>query len=274
MPFGLVNAPAVFQAFINDVLREMLNIFVFVYLDDILIFSRNPQEHIQHVRQVLAQLLKHKLFVKLEKSEFHVPAVSFLGFHVSKGSLQMDPGKIRADLDWPPPASVKQVQRFLGFSNFYRRFIRNFSSVADPLSSLTKSNRPFVWTSGADHAFNTLKQCFTSAPILTLPDPELPFVLEVDVSDVGVGAVLSQCKSDYKLHPCAFFSCRLTPIQRNYDIGNRELLAIKMALEEWRHWLEGAKHPFLIWTDHQNLTYFRDAKRLNSRQARWTLFFF
>lgn len=275
MPFGLVNAPAVFQAFINDVLREMLNIFVFVYLDDILIFSRNLQEHIQHVRQVLTQLLKHKLFVKLEKSEFHVPAVSFLGFHVSKGSLQMDPGKIRAVLDWPRPTSVKQVQRFLGFSNFYRRFISNFSSIAEPLSSLTrKSNRPFMWTSDADHAFNTLKQRFTSAPILTLPDPELPFVLEVDASDVGVGAVLSQkCKSDSKLHPCAFFSRRLTPTQRNYDIGNRELLAIKMALEEWRHWLEGAKHPFLIWTDHQNLTYIRDAKRLNSRQARWALFF-
>uniref|UniRef100_A0A9J7Y295 Gypsy retrotransposon integrase-like protein 1 n=1 Tax=Cyprinus carpio carpio TaxID=630221 RepID=A0A9J7Y295_CYPCA len=246
MPFGLVNAPAVFQAFINDVLREMLNIFVFVYLDDILIFSRNLQEHIQHVRQALTQLLKHKLFVKLEKSEFHVPAVSFLGFHVSKGSLQVDPGKIRAVLDWPRPTSVKQVQRFLGFSNFYRRFIRNFSSIAEPLSSLTrKSNRPFMWTSDADHAFNTLKQRFTSAPILTLPDPELPFVLEVDASDVG----------------------------RNYDIGNRELLAIKMALEEWRHWLEGAKHPFLIWTDHQNLTYIRDAKRLNSRQAHWALYF-
>ncbi len=128
MPFGLVNAPAVFQAFINDVLRAMLNIFVFVYMDDILIFSLNLQEHIQHVRQVLAQLLKHKLF-KLEKREFHVPAVSFLGFHVSKDSLQMDPGKIRAVLDWPRPTSVKQVQRFLGFSNSYRRFIRNARTV-------------------------------------------------------------------------------------------------------------------------------------------------
>ncbi|KAI7792353.1 hypothetical protein IRJ41_006321 [Triplophysa rosa] len=137
MPFGLVNAPAVFQCLINDVLREMLNLSVFVYLDDILIFSRNHEEHVQHVRRVLTQLLKHKLFVKLEKSEFHVPSVSFLGFWVSKGSLQMDPGKIQAVLDWPQPNSIKQVQRFLGFSNFYRRFIRNFRPAAPTAHSET-----------------------------------------------------------------------------------------------------------------------------------------
>lgn len=202
----------------------------------------------------------------MEKSEFHVPEVSFLGFRVSKGSLQIDPGKIQAVLDWPRPTSIKQVQRFLGFSNFYRRFIRNFSSVAEPLSAMTrKSAKPFVRTCRADQAFNKLKRLFTSAPILTLHDSELPFVLEVDASDVGVGAVLSQrSKSDNKIHPCAFFSRQLTPTQRNYDIGNRELLAVKMALEEWRHWLEGAKHPLLIWMDHKNLTYVQEAKRLNA----------
>lgn len=275
MPFGLVNAPAVFQALINDVLREMLNKFVFVYLDDILIFSCNYQEHIQHVRQVLSQLLKHSLFVKLEKSEFHVSSTPFLGFIVSKGNIQMDPGKVRAVQEWPQPNSVKQVQRFLGFANFYRRFIKNFSSVAEPLSALTKkSARSFMWTEKANQAFNKLKRLFTSAPILTLPDPELPFVVEVDASDVGVGAVLSQrARVDNKLHPCAYLSRRLTAAERNYDIGNRELLAVKVALEEWRHWLEGARHPFLIWTDHRNLTYIREAKRLNSRQARWALFF-
>ncbi|KAI2650240.1 Transposon Tf2-6 polyprotein [Labeo rohita] len=257
MPFGLVNAPAVFQAFINDVLRDTLNKFVFVYLDDILIFSSSYQEHVQHVRQVLQRLLQNRLFIKLEKSEFHVPRVSFLGFIVSKGSLQMDPSKVRAVLDWPQPNSVKQVQRFLGFANFYRRFIRDFSSVAEPIIALTKKElRPFKWSKEAEGAFNRLKKLFTSAPILTLPDPETPFVVEVDASDSGVGAVLSQRSSvDNKLHPCAYFSRKLTPTQRNYDIGNRELLAVKMALEEWRHWLEGAKFPFLIWTDHQNLTY-------------------
>lgn len=192
MPFGLVNAPAIFQALINDVLREMLNKYVFVYLDDILIFSCNYQEHIQHVRQVLSQLLKHSLFVKLEKSEFQVSSTPFLGFIVYKVSLQMDPGKVRVVQEWPQPNSVKKVQCFLGFANFYR-FIRSFSSVAEPLSALTKkSARPFMWTEKANQAFNKLKRLFTSAPILTLPDPELPFVVEVDASDVGVGAVLSQ----------------------------------------------------------------------------------
>ncbi|KAL0157283.1 hypothetical protein M9458_048529, partial [Cirrhinus mrigala] len=261
-PFGLVNAPATFQALINDVLREMLNVFVFVYLEDILIFSRTCHEHVQQVRQVLTQLLKNRLYVKLEKSEFHVPEVSFLGFRVSRGRLQMERGKIQAVLNWPQPTSVKQVQRFLGFSNFYRRFIRNFSAVAEPLSALTKkSAKPFLWTGRADQAFKKPKWLFTSAPILTLPNPELPFVLEVDASEVGVGAVLSQRgEHDDKLHPCTFFSHQLTPTQRNYNIGNRELLAIKMALEEWRHWLEGARHPFLIWTDHKNLTYIQEAK--------------
>ncbi len=269
IPFGLVNAPTVFQAFINDFLREMLNISMFVYLDDILIFSHNFHAHIQHVRQVLAQLLKHKLFVKLEKGELHAPAVSFLGFHVSKGSLQMDPGKIRAVLDWPQPTSIKQVQCFLGFSNFYRRFIRNFSSVAEPFSSLTKkSNRPFVWTSGADHAFNTLWNNASHLPHNNPSRPRAALCPGGGCLRCGVGAVLSQkSKSDYKLHPCAFFSRRLTSTQSNYDIGNRELLAIKMSLDEWRHWLEGAKHPFLIWTGHRNLTYIRDAKRLNLQQA-------
>ncbi len=275
MPFGLVNAPAVFQALINDVLRDMLDKFVFVYLDDILIFSRCYQEHVQHVRIVLSQLLKNGLFVKLEKSEFHVPTVSFLGFIVSSGNVQMDPGKIQAVLNWPQSCSVKEVQRFLGFANFYRRFIRNFSAIAEPLTTLTKkASSPFKWTERACHAFDRLKQLFTSAPILTLPDPELPFVVEVDASGVGVGAVLSQrARGDHKLHPCAYFSRRLSPAERNYDIGNRELLAVKLALEEWRQWLEGAKHPFLIWTDHRNLTYIREAKRLSSRQARWALFF-
>ncbi len=140
MPFGLVNAPAAFQALINDVLRDMLNRFVFVYLDDILIFSKNLQEQVLHVCLVLKQLPRNHIFVKLEKSEFHVQEVSFLGFIVSKGHIQMDPAKTQAVRDWPRPTSAKQVQRFLGFSNFYRSFIRNFSAIAAPLTALTRKN--------------------------------------------------------------------------------------------------------------------------------------
>lgn len=262
MPFGLTNAPAVFQALVNDVLRDYLNKFVFVYLDDILIFSRSRQEHIHHVQSVLQLLLKNSLFVKAEKCHFHASSVSFLGYIVGHNRMEMDPDKVSAVTSWPVPDTRKQLQRFLGFANFYRRFIRGYSTVAAPLTALTSSKVQFRWSPAAAAAFRHLKERFCSAPILLIPDPDRQFVVEVDASDVGVGAVLSQRSAvDEKLHPCAFFSRRLSPAERNYDIGNRELLAVKLALEEWRHWLEGTKIPFLVWTDHKNLEYIRSAKK-------------
>ncbi len=240
MPFGLTNAAAVFQALINDVLRDMLNKFVFVYLDDILIFSRCLQEHVSHVRKVLGQLLENHLYVKPEKCEFHTTNTQFLGFIIRPGQVRMDPKKVQAVLDWPVPTSVKEVQRFIGFANFYRKFVRNFSSVAAPLTALTRGHSTkFAWNSEAETAFLELKRCFTSAPVLSIPDPELPFIVEVDASDVGIGAVLSQRGRNDRLHPCAFLSHRLSSTERNYHVGDRELLAVKLALEEWRHWLEG-----------------------------------
>ena len=175
---------------------------------------------------------------------------------------------------WPQPGDRKSLQRFLGFANFYRRFIRGYSSVAAPLTCLTSPKVRFTWGPEAEEAFQTLKGKFTSAPILVHPDPERQFIVEVDASNTGVGAVLSQRSAgDAKVHPCAFYSHRLSPAERNYDIGNKELLAVKLAIEEWRQWLEGARVPFLVWTDHKNLEYLHSAKRLNSRQARWALFF-
>lgn len=274
LPFGLTNAPAVFQALVNDVLRDMVNQFVFVYLDDILIFSPSLQVHTQHVRQVLQRLLENQLYVKAEKCVFHAQSVPFLGFVVSAGEIKADPCKVRAVAEWPAPDSRKALQRFLGFANFYRRFIRNFGQIAAPLTALTSPKVLFKWNTGAQEAFDKLKSRFISAPVLSIPDPERQFIVEVDASDVGVGAVLSQrSHEDGKVHPCAFFSHRLSPPERNYDIGNRELLAVRLALGEWRHWLEGAAQPFLVWTDHKNLEYIRSARRLSSRQARWALFF-
>ncbi len=200
--------------------------------------------------------------------------VQLLGFIIKPGQIQMDHQKVQAVVDWPIPSSVKEVQRFLGFAKFYRKFILNFSTVAAPLSALTKGNTTsFYWGPEAEFTFRKLKSHFTSAPILMLPDPDKPFIVEVDTSDVGIGAVLSQRDEDNKLHPCAFLSHRLTPTERNYHLGDRELLAVKLALEEWRHWLEGAKHPVQVLTDHKNLEYIQQAKRLNPHQARWSLFF-
>ncbi|KAK3569717.1 hypothetical protein QTP86_003565 [Hemibagrus guttatus] len=269
MPYGLANAPSVFQDFIHEVLREFLHRCVLVYIDDILIYSRSLAEHRQHVVEVLGCLREFQLFLKAEKCSFHQPSVQFLGYNISSSGIQIDEGKITAVRDWPAPATVKELQRFLGFANFYRRFISNYSSIADLLTNLLR-NKPksLLWSPAAEGAFNTLKRAFTTAPLLIHPDPDKPFVVEVDASTTGVGAVLSQQQGNpSRLHPCAFFSHKLNPAERNYDIGNRELLAIKLALEEWRHWLEGARHPFLVLMDHKNLEYLRAAKRLNPRQA-------
>ncbi len=186
-----------------------------------------------------------------------------------------NPKKIDAVRSWPRPTTVKELQRFLGFANFYRRFVAHYSQVAAPLTSLLKRKTHSIsWAPEAEQAFHQLKSAFCTAPALIHPDPNLRFVVEVDAATLGVGAALSQWKGETPvLHPCAYFSRKLSPAEQNYDVGNRELLAIKLALEEWRHWLEGAQYPFEVITDHKNLQYLRDAKRLNPRQARWALFF-
>ena len=170
MPFGLTNAPAVFQALVNDLLRDMIDKFVFVYIDDILIFSRNLVEHVTHVRSVLRRLLDNSLFVKAEKCEFHAPSVTFLGYIIAKDSLQMDPAKVSAVTSWATPETRKQLQRFLGFANFYRCFIRGFSSIASPLSALTSPKVPFRWSDAAQVSFEALKARFTTSPSSRSPN--------------------------------------------------------------------------------------------------------
>ncbi|KAI2645968.1 Transposon Tf2-8 polyprotein [Labeo rohita] len=266
MPYGLSISPSVFQTFMNKVFREFLHRFVVVYIDDILIYSRNMAEHHQHVQQVLHKLRHHQLYLKLEKCEFHKSSVQFLDYNINSEGVLLDQGKVDAIQNWPQPDSMKALQCFLGFANFYRRFIKDHSSIIAPLTSLLRGKpRRLTWDPTAHEAFQHIKKLFSTAPLLHHPDPNLPFTVEADASTTGVGAVLSQAVGDSTvLHPCAFFSRKLSPAEQNYDVGNRELLAIKLALEEWRHWLEGAVHPFTIITDHKNL---RDAKRLNPGQA-------
>ncbi|XP_077306266.1 uncharacterized protein LOC143925677 [Lithobates pipiens] len=274
MPFGLCNAPATFQHFVNDVFREYLDLFVVIYLDDILIFSSSLAEHREHVKIVLARLRLHGLYAKPEKCVFEQQSIQFLGLIISVKGIEMDPQKVSAILDWPAPSDRKGVQRFVGFANFYRKFIRGFSSIISPITELTKQGQRFLWTPKAQEAFETLKKLFVSASILRHPDATLPYILEVDASEVAVGAVLSQRQGPKSLlYPVAFFSRKLSEAERNYDVGDRELLAIKAALEEWRYLLEGASHPILVYTDHKNLEYLKSAKRLKPRQARWALFF-
>ncbi|XP_048012700.1 uncharacterized mitochondrial protein AtMg00860-like [Megalobrama amblycephala] len=209
MPYGMVNAPSVFQNFIHEVLREFLHKFVLVYTDDILIYSRSMAEHRHHVAEVLKCLREFQLFLKAEKCSFHQPSVQFLGYNISSSGIQMDEVKVEAIKNWPTPSTIKELQRFLGFANFYRRFIQNYSSIANPLTNLLcHKPKSLSWSPAATDAFNTLKEAFTSTPLLVHPDPEKPFIVEVDASTTGVGAVLSQQQqgNPAKLHPCAAFS--------------------------------------------------------------------
>ena len=269
MPFGLTNAPATFQAFINNVLRKHLDQFVVVYLDDILIYSRTLSEHKVHVRQVLELLQEADLRVSLEKSYFHVQEVEFLGFLIRPNEIKMDPEKIKSIQEWPIPKTVKDIQSFLGFGNFYRRFIKGYSEITAPLTKLTRKDQPFTWTQDQQNAFDTLRARFTTAPVLVTFDPERPITVETDASDYAVGACISQPDDNGKLHPVAFYSRTMSPPELNYDIHDKELLAIVVAFQQWKVYLEGPKHQVTVLTDHKNLIYFTSTKVLNRRQVRW-----
>ena len=216
--------------------------------------------------------MENDLYLKPKKCEFCKEKIEWLGMVIEEGKITMDPGKLKGIQDWPAPTTVKQVRGFLGFGNFYRRFIRGFSEIARPLNELLKKDRKFEWTTKCQWAFEDLKTCFTSEPILMLPDQTKPFQIECDASKYASGAVLTQLDSNGDRHPCAFISKTFSPTERNYEIYDRELLAIIRALEEWRHYIQGSPHTTIVFSDHKNLMYFREAQKLNRRQARWSLY--
>ena len=273
MFFGLTNSPATFQTMMNDIFRDLIaQGSVCVYLDDILIFTKTREEHREIVRQVMDRLRAYKLYLKPEKCEFEQTKVEYLGLIVSEGKVEMDPVKVAGVAEWPEPRNRREVQAFLGFVNFYRRFIQDFSKIGRPLFDLTKQNVPWTWGGEQRASFEELRKRVVTTPILAFPDDGKPYRVEADSSDFATGAILSQQGEDGKWHPIAFYSKSLSPVERNYEIHDKELLAIVRALEEWRHLLEGAKHPFEVWTDHKNLEYFRTSRKLNRRQARWSLY--
>jgi len=273
MFFGLCNSPAMFQTMMDDIFDGLITEgVVVVYLDDILIFTETLEEHRRITRRVMELLRKNNLFLKPEKCEFEKTEVEYLGVIISQNSVKMDPAKVAGVTEWPIPSSRKEVQSFLGFTNFYCRFIKGFSHLARPLFDLTWKDTEWRWGVEEQSAFNSLKEQITTAPILALPENSRPFQIEADSSDFTTRAVLSQqSPEDNKWHPVAFLSKSLSPVERNYEIHDKEMLAIVRALEEWRHFVEGTEHRCEIWTDHKNLQYFMTAKKLNQRQARWFL---
>jgi hypothetical protein len=273
MYFGFCNAPSTFQAMMNDVLAEEIATgHVVVYIDDILIFTNDIESHRALVNQVLAKLAANDLFCKPEKCFFKKPEVEFLGLFIGNNSMRMDPSKVSGVKDWPAPTKVKHVQAFLGLANFYRRFIKDFAKIVRPLTILTCKDQPWIWNDEQQLAFDSLKEAFTSAPILQIPNDSAPYCLETDSSDFATGAVLEQMGEDKLWHPVAFYSKTLNEHEQNYKIYNKEMLAIIRALEEYCHYVEGHLSQLEIWSDHQNLTYFRQAHKLTRRQAQWALF--
>jgi hypothetical protein len=274
MYFSLTNSPATFQTMMNEIFQDLITEGVIsVYLDDILIFTNSLEEHRQITCLVLDRMCEHKLYLRPEKCEFEKVRIEYLGVIISHNKVEMDLVKIAGVADWLTPSNKKEVQSFIGFVNFYRRFIPSFSHHAHALFDLTMKDVRFIWGLPQEDSFMKLKELVTSAPVLVLPNDDLPFRLEADGSGLTTGAVLLQQQVDNNVwHPVTFLSKALNPVERNYEIHDTEMLAIIQGLEEWRHYLEGARHLVEIWTDHKNLEYFRVAQKLNRRQARWSLY--
>jgi hypothetical protein len=271
MPFGLTNAPAAFQHFMNDILRDMLDTKVVVYLDDILIFSKNKEVHEGDVKEVLRRLLQNQLFCKLSKCSFHVDTVDYLGLVISPQGISMEERKVQAIREWPVPQNIKQVQSFLGFANFLQRFIPNYSTLARLLHNHTHKDAKWEWGPKEQESFDAIKEAICQRPVLAHPDPEKPYFLETDASGAAMGAILSQRQEDGHLHPITYMSQLFNGAEHNYDTHDKELLAIIKSLEFWRIFLEGTKDPITVFTDHCNLEYWQESRTFNHQHARWHL---
>lgn len=238
-------------------------------MDDILIYSETLDEHRQHVRTVLKRLREHGLQVDISKCEFETTKVTYLGLIVSTKGICMDPKKVACVQEWPTPHSVRDVQGFIGFANFYRRFIPEFSRLAAPLTHLTKKEVPFIWDASCENSFQSIKRAFKDGTMLAHFDPRKQTILETDASDYVTAAILSQYDDKNILRPVAFMSKKMLPTECNYEIFDKELLAIVNAFETWTAELGSVEAPTLVFSDHKNLEYFTSTKKLNRRQARW-----
>jgi len=270
MPFGLTNAPATFQRFMNNVFSNLLDVCIVVYLDDILIYSDDITQHQSHVKEVLKRLRKLGLYAKAEKCKFHLDTIEYLGYVLSPSGLTMSDAKVKTIQEWPEPKKIKDIQSFLEFANFYRCFCFNYSDIVILLTHLTRKNTPWNFDDKYRVAFNTLKQAFTSTPILMHWVLDAQLVVETDTLDYALTAILSIMTKDNEIHFIAFHSQTFSALELNYNVHDKELLAIFEAFKIWRHYLEGSASPIDIVTDHKNLEYFSTTKILIRQQARWS----
>jgi hypothetical protein len=278
MFFGLTNSPSTFQEMMNVIYKEVIDkharrgTIIRIYMDDIAIATTGTlQDHIDAVRDVLRVAEQNDLYFKLSKCTFHASSIDYLGVIIEKGMTRMDPVKIAGIKNWPIPTKVKDVRSFLGFCNFYRPFIRGFVHLARPLNKLTRKDAEWSWEDRQQKAFDELKRRVTTEPVLAHPILTDPFKLEVDASGFAMGAVLLQKKDDGKKHPIAYYSKTLSAAERNYDVYDLELLAIVNAMDHWRPYLAGSPHKVIIYSDHQNLLYWKEPHKISRRVAREVL---
>jgi hypothetical protein len=278
MPFGLTNAPSTFQMLMNQILRPYIDKFVLVYLDDIMVYSNSLDEHKHHLRLVFEALRDANLYAKPKKCVFNKPEVEFCGHIVGSGVVKVLDQKVKVIRDWPVPKNVHEVRQFYGLANYYRRFIKHFAAIAAPLSELFKTvdkesdkrnkRRPIVWNTACQIAFNRLKDALSNAPVLAQPDPSKPYIIETDASDFAIGYALMQKGDDDQIHPIAYEGSKLSNAELKYPVHEKELLAVKRALEKWSHYIENGQTTTIL-TDHESLKYMNTVKTPSRRLARW-----
>ncbi|KAK2421547.1 hypothetical protein QL285_032165 [Trifolium repens] len=261
MPFGLMNASATFQATMNDIFRPFLRQFVLVFLDDILVYSKNEQDHLIHLQQVLEVLVKHCFIANKKKCSFGCSQVDYLGHIISAAGVSVDPGKVKCILEWPEPKNVKGVRGFLGLTGYYRKFVKDYGKIARPLTDLTKKDN-FMWGENAREAFQKLKTVMTTSPVLALPNFEMTFEVECDAAGRGIGAVLMQNRQ-----PIAYFSKALSENNLAKSVYEKELMALVLSIQHWRHYLLGKE--FVVYTDHKSLKHFLQQRISSPDQQCW-----
>ena len=273
MAFGLCNAPATFQRLMDAVILPEYREFIQTYIDDVLTHSLTFEDHLKHLEKTLTLFEKNQLMVKLSKCKFFQREVKFLGHIISEGKIKCNPEAVETIKKWkrptPGPKAVTAIRSFLGMAGWYRRFIPHFSTIARPLTELTKKNKRFEWTAECEEAFTTLREALTKAPVLRTADPNKNYYLHTDASDFALGAVLMQKDDKGHLHPIAYASKLLNPAQRNYTVTDRECLAMAWALEHFNTYVEG--HKYTIVTDHAALQYLRNTQHTKQRMHRLAL---
>ncbi|KAL0540053.1 hypothetical protein IC582_024281 [Cucumis melo] len=261
MPFGLTNAPATFQSLMNQVFKPFLRRCVLIFFDDILVYSSDITEHERHLGMVFAILRDNQLYANRKKCVFAHSQIQYLGHIISKHGVEADQDKVRSMLQWPQPQDIIGLRGFLGLTGYYRRFVKSYGEIAAPLTKLLQKNA-FKWDENATLAFESLKLAMTTIPVLVLPDWSLPFMIETDASGSGLGAVLSQ-----NGHPIAFFSQKLSPRAQSKSIYERELMAVVLSVQKWRHYLLGRR--FTIISDQKALKFLSEQREVQPQFQKW-----